>query len=63
MRTALDNVSAEERAVLHATHYLGLTHEETAAHLGVPLGTVKSRSYRAHRRMADLLAHLNEATA
>lgn len=63
VRTALDSVSPDERAVLHATHYLGLTHEETAERLGVPVGTVKSRSFRAHRRMADLLAHLNEATA
>ena len=63
VRCALERVSADERAVLHATHYLGLTHEETAERLGVPVGTVKSRSYRAHRRMAGLLAHLNEATA
>jgi RNA polymerase sigma-70 factor (ECF subfamily) len=63
VRSALDRVSADERAVLHATHYLGLTHEETAERLGVPVGTVKSRSYRAHRRMARLLAHLDEASA
>jgi RNA polymerase sigma factor (sigma-70 family) len=63
VRTALDKLSAEERDVLRATHYLGLTHEETAARLGIPVGTVKSRSYRAHRRMAALLAHLQEASA
>lgn len=63
VRSALQRVSPDERAVLHATHYLGLTHEETAERLGVPVGTVKSRSYRAHRRMAGLLAHLDEATA
>jgi RNA polymerase sigma-70 factor (ECF subfamily) len=63
VRSALDRISADERAVLHATHYLGLTHEETAERLGVPIGTVKSRSYRAHRRMAGLLAHLDEASA
>jgi RNA polymerase sigma-70 factor (ECF subfamily) len=54
---------AWEREILRATHYLGLTHEETASRLGIPVGTVKSRSYRAHRRMADLLSHLREATA
>lgn len=63
VRTALDKLSPEEREVLCATHYLGLTHEETAERLGVPVGTVKSRSYRAHRRMAALLAHLQEASA
>jgi len=63
VRTALDKLSPEEQEVLRATHYLGLTHEETAAGLGVPVGTVKSRSHRAHRHMAALLAHLEEASA
>lgn len=63
VRVALDQVPDEERRILHATHYLGLTQEETAARLGIPVGTVKSRSYRAHKRLAGLLAHLDEATA
>jgi RNA polymerase sigma-70 factor, ECF subfamily len=63
VRSALDRVPDEERAVLYATHFLGLTHTETAEHLGIPVGTVKSRSYRAHRRLADLLSHLREETA
>lgn len=63
VRSALDRVPAEEREILHATHYLGFTHEETAERLGIPVGTVKSRSYRAHRRLAGLLSHLREATA
>lgn len=63
VRCALDSVPAEEREILRATHYLGLSHAETAERLGIPVGTVKSRSYRAHRRMAELLAHLREATA
>lgn len=63
VRTALDRLPDDEKAILRATHYLGLTHEETAERLGIPVGTVKSRSFRAHRRMAGLLAHLKEATA
>lgn len=63
VRSALDRIPAEEREILHATHYLGFTHEETAERLGIPIGTVKSRSYRAHRRLAGLLSHLREATA
>jgi RNA polymerase sigma-70 factor (ECF subfamily) len=63
VRSALEQVPAEEREVLRATHYLGLTHDETAERLGIPVGTVKSRSHRAHRRMAGLLSHLREATA
>ena len=63
VRSALDRVPIDEREIVRATHYLGLTHEETAERLGIPVGTVKSRSYRAHRRLAGLLSHLREATA
>ncbi len=63
VRLALDQVPDDEQVILRATHYLGLTHEETAERLGIPIGTVKSRSHRAHRRMARLLSHLKEATA
>ena len=63
VRAALDALTEEERAIMRATHYQGLTHEETAERLGIPVGTVKSRSYRAHKRMAGLLAHLQEESA
>ena len=63
VRRALDRMPADLRAVVEATHYLGLTHDETAQKLGIPIGTVKSRSHRAHRRLAGLLAHLEEASA
>jgi RNA polymerase sigma-70 factor (ECF subfamily) len=63
VRSALDRLTVEEQAVIKATLYLGLTHQETADTLGIPVGTVKSRTHRAHRRLADLLAHVREATA
>lgn len=63
VRLAIEKLSEEERAVVKATHYLGLTHEEAAAELGIPVGTVKSRSHRAHRRLAGLLSHVEGATA
>lgn len=63
VRSALEQLTEDERAIMRATHYLGLTHEETSERLGVPIGTVKSRSYRAHKRMAGLLGHLREKTA
>lgn len=63
VRTALDELTEEEKAIMRATHFLGLTHEETAERLGLPVGTVKSRSYRAHKRMATLLGHLKERSA
>lgn len=63
IRLALDEMPKAQRDVIEATHFLGLTQEETARHLDLALGTVKSRSHRAHRRLAELLAHLEEATA
>ncbi len=63
VRSALDKLTEEERAIMRATHYLGMTHEETAERLGLPVGTVKSRSYRAHKKMASLLGHLKEMSA
>lgn len=63
VRCALDRLPFEEREVVRATHYLGLSHVEAAEHLGIPVGTVKSRSHRAHAKLAGLLAHTREATA
>lgn len=63
VRLALDQVPEDEQAILRATYYLGFTQEETAERLGIPLGTVKSRSHRAHRRLAGLLSHLKEVSA
>jgi RNA polymerase sigma-70 factor (ECF subfamily) len=60
---ALSKIPEQEREIVRCTHYLGLTHEQTADHLGIPVGTVKSRSHRAHRRLAGLLGHLEEVTA
>lgn len=58
VRTALDELPAEERTVIRMSHFEEMTHREIAEVLDVPVGTVKSRSHRAHRRLADRLAHL-----
>lgn len=58
VRRALDGLPTDEREVLRLSHLVGLTHAEIAERTGVPLGTVKSRSHRAHRRLAGVLAHL-----
>jgi RNA polymerase sigma factor (sigma-70 family) len=63
VRTALEKMPVDERAVLRSTYFVGLTHEETADRLGIPLGTVKSRSHRAHQRLAQLLSGMREETA
>jgi RNA polymerase sigma-70 factor, ECF subfamily len=58
VRTALDELPADERAVVRMSHFDEMTHREIAEALDVPVGTVKSRSHRAHRRLAGRLAHL-----
>lgn len=52
---ALCSLSAEHRAVLVETYYRGRSVAEAAAVLGVPPGTVKSRSYYALRALRLLL--------
>jgi RNA polymerase sigma-70 factor (ECF subfamily) len=58
VRTALEELPAEERTVVRMSHFDEMTHREIAEALDVPVGTVKSRSHRAHRRLAGRLAHL-----
>jgi RNA polymerase sigma factor (sigma-70 family) len=60
VRQAIDGLPDEERQVVRLQHVDGLTQTEVAAQLGVPLGTVKSRSFRAHRRLAGQLGYLRE---
>ncbi len=60
VRVALDQLSEDERRVVKLAWFDGLAHTEIAEVLGVPVGTVKSRSHRAHRRLAELLAHVRE---
>jgi RNA polymerase sigma-70 factor (ECF subfamily) len=58
VRQAIDDLPDDERAIVRLQHVDGLTHVEVAERLGVPVGTVKSRSFRAHRRLAAALGHL-----
>ncbi len=58
VRHAIDQLPDGEREVVRLQHLGGLSHDEVAANLGVPVGTVKSRSHRAHRRLASALGYL-----
>jgi RNA polymerase sigma factor (sigma-70 family) len=60
VREAVDGLPADEREVVRLQHFEGLTHTEIAEKLKLAVGTVKSRSFRAHRRLAGQLAHLRE---
>jgi RNA polymerase sigma-70 factor, ECF subfamily len=48
---ALDELPDEQRIVLAYRHLFSFSEEETAAALGIPVGTVKSRSARALARL------------
>ena len=63
VRRAIDELPADEQEVVRLQHLDGLTHGEIAERIGVPVGTVKSRSFRAHKRLAARLGYLREAGA
>ena len=60
VRQALDRLHRDERRVLELAYYEGQTQSEIAETLGIAIGTVKSRTARAQRRLADLLGHLRD---
>ncbi|MDX3925204.1 MAG: RNA polymerase sigma factor [Shinella sp.] len=59
LRAALDDLSADSRAVLMLIVVEGYSYEETATLLDIPLGTVMSRLSRARRRLGERLAKDN----
>lgn len=56
---ALDALEDEAREVVVCRQLLDLSVEETAAALGIALGTVKSRQHRALQRLRVLLEPVN----
>jgi RNA polymerase sigma-70 factor (ECF subfamily) len=60
VQEALARLAEHEREIVRMSFYEDLTHAQIARRLGLPVGTVKSRSHRAHRRLAEALAHLRE---
>lgn len=58
VRSAVEELPDADRELIRLQHYDELTHHEIAEHLAIPIGTVKSRSFRAHRRLAGMLGHL-----
>ena len=59
---ALLRLPVEQRAVVVAVDMQGYSVAETAALLGVPEGTVKSRCSRARAKLAKTLESLNDPT-
>lgn len=58
VRRALDSLPPDEREIVRLSHFVGVPHAEIASRLGIPVGTVKSRSARAHRRLGAALGHV-----
>ena len=62
VEAALQHLSPQHRDVIVLHELQGLTYQEVASTLNVPVGTVKSRLSNAFRRLRDLLGgYVNEA--
>jgi RNA polymerase sigma-70 factor (ECF subfamily) len=55
VRAALERLPQEQREALALAYFGDLTQTEIAERLGVPLGTVKARTFRGLRRLAGLI--------
>jgi len=60
VRRALDDLPREQRNVLELAYFGGMTQSQVASHIGVPLGTVKSRTITALRTLREKLAGIRE---
>ena len=58
IRLALDRLPENERQIMLMAHFTGMRYPDIAASLDIPLGTVKTRAWRAHRKLATMLEHL-----
>ncbi|MFE7773765.1 sigma-70 family RNA polymerase sigma factor [Streptomyces sp. NPDC057445] len=63
VRAAVRTLSPEHRAVLVQIYFQGRSVAEAALALGIPAGTVKSRSYYALRQLARSLPGYSRAAA
>ncbi len=61
VQIALDTLPVEQREAIRHAFYSGMSHSEIAEHLGVPLGTVKTRIRLGMKRLkSELDGYQNE---
>jgi RNA polymerase sigma-70 factor (ECF subfamily) len=53
VREALRQIAPEQRQAVELAFFSGLTHEQIAEKLGIPLGTIKARIRRGLLRLRD----------
>ena len=58
VRTALGNLTPEQRQVIELAYFAGLSHTEIATQTGQPLGTVKTRARLGMMKLSELLRPL-----
>jgi RNA polymerase sigma factor (sigma-70 family) len=61
VRQAINELPAEEATIVRMQHLDGMTQLAISERLGIPLGTVKTKSRRAHQHLALLLGHLRSS--
>jgi RNA polymerase sigma factor (sigma-70 family) len=63
VHAALHSLSGAEREVIELAYWGGLPQSQIAAALGIPVGTVKSRTFNALAKLRDSLRETNERLA
>ena len=58
---ALDRLDPSKRAILMLRALEGLSYDQIATHLGVPIGTVMSRLNRARAALTEIMDEFNDA--
>ena len=63
VRRAVASLPPRERAVVWHAYFEDVSHREIGERLGIAEGTVKSRMFRAHQRLASLLTDFADGAA
>lgn len=62
VRAAMQQLNDAQRQVIELAYFAGMTQSEMADHLGIPLGTIKTRVRTALHRLSDIMADTEART-